>query len=155
MNSVNWKIRVADHQDIPILLEFNQSMARETEGKQLATDTLNRGVKAVLDKPDLGFYLVATHGDQIAGSLMITTEWSDWRAKQFWWIQSVFVAPRFRRQGVYRALFSEVKQRAQAQSEVCGIRLYVEKNNTSAQQTYRALGMYESHYLFYETDSPG
>ena len=30
----------------------------------------------------------------IRASLMVTTEWSDWRAGTFWWIQSVYVRPR-------------------------------------------------------------
>ena len=150
MTQPNRVIRRANHGDIDQLILFNQAMALETEGKTLATTTLQRGVKAVLDDPSLGFYLVAENANETVGSLMITTEWSDWRAKHFWWIQSVFVAKAARRQGVYRALFQEVQNLATADGEVAGIRLYVEKNNYTAQTTYQQLGMHENDYILFE-----
>jgi ribosomal protein S18 acetylase RimI-like enzyme len=83
-------------------------------------------------------------GGKRAGQMMITYEWSDWRNAVFWWIQSVYIRPEFRRKGIYRRLYDFVKQRAKAQGGVCGFRLYVEKENAGAQKTYAALGMAES-----------
>ena len=97
-------------------------------------------------------YLVAEQGDEIVGSLMVTTEWSDWRNGFFWWVQSVYVRPEFRRQGVYRALYTEVRIHAKAQPDVCGIRLYVENENEGAQKTYEALGMKKTGYRLYEEE---
>jgi ribosomal protein S18 acetylase RimI-like enzyme len=86
---------------------------------------------------------------------MVTFEWSDWRNGRFWWIQSVFVAPQFRRMGVYSAMHQAVLDQANADPQACGIRLYVEQDNVSAQQTYKSLGMAETHYrLFEETFTP-
>ncbi len=83
---------------------------------------------------------------------MVTYEWSDWRNGLFWWIQSVFVSPTFRRRGVFRALFEAVRSEASLRSDVCGVRLYVEQDNRIAQQTYHALGMTETPYRIYEIE---
>ena len=89
------------------------------------------------------------HG-QVVGSLMVTTEWSDWRNGVFWWVQSVYISPDYRRQGIYGQLYAQVKTLAEQQQNVCGFRLYVEKENVIAQKTYASLGMEQSHYLMYE-----
>jgi len=81
---------------------------------------------------------------------MLTVEWSEWRNGFFWWIQSVYVRPELRRQGLYRRLHQHVVELAAREPEVCGIRLYVEQENRTAQATYRALGMRETNYRLYE-----
>ena len=143
-------IRKAAADDAEPIAEFNIAMAMETEQKKLERDRIEPGVKALFDHPEYGFYLVAESGDEIIGSLMVTKEWSDWRNGLFWWIQSVYVIPEFRRKGVYRAMYEKVKQLADQAENVCGFRLYVEKENTIAQQTYLSLGMDETHYKMFE-----
>ena len=131
----------------------NQAMAWETEQKQLDRATLERGVLAVLGDAAKGFYLVAEdETGEVVGQLMVTFEWSDWRAGTFWWIQSVYVTPAARRSGVYRALYEHVRALANATEGVCGLRLYVERENTAAQATYAALGMARAHYEMFEVD---
>lgn len=142
--------RVAVAGDAATLAGFNQAMALETETKSLPMETLLPGVEAVLRDPDHGFYLVADSGGEIAGSLLVTFEWSDWRNGRMWWIQSVYVRPAHRRRGVYRALHEAVRERARAAGDVVGIRLYVERENVAAQRTYAALGMTETPYRIYE-----
>jgi GNAT superfamily N-acetyltransferase len=88
------------------------------------------------------------------GTLMFTREWSDWRNGDWWWIQSVYVAPEHRRQGVYRALYRHVEQLARATPDVIGLRLYVERDNQRAQQTYTALGMVDAGYRIFEAEFP-
>ena len=138
----------ADQKDI---VDFNQAMAMETEGKHLADEVISEGVSKVLEDDSKGFYLVAEVAGEIAASLMVTFEWSDWRNGTFYWIQSVYVRPQNRRQGLYSALYNEVKRLASVNDDVCGYRLYVEKDNLVAQQTYEALGMQESQYFMYES----
>ena len=84
--------------------------------------------------------------------MMITYEWSDWRNATFWWIQSVYVLPEYRKQGVFRKLFQYVESLARTRGDVCGLRLYVDHANRYAQATYEALGMKQSHYRMMETD---
>ena len=142
-------IRAATSTDIADLANWNQAMAWETEHKRLEPAVVRRGVTGVLEQPRRGFYLIAARDDVAVGSLLVTFEWSDWRCGDFWWIQSVYVAPAARRGGVFRALYASVEQRA-ASAGAVGLRLYVETENRRAQQTYAELGMRPCHYQMYE-----
>ncbi len=143
-------IRIAKREDAPALVEFNQAMAMETEGKRLDTEILTSGVEAVFDDEKKGFYVVAESQGKIIGGLMVTYEWSDWRDAWFWWIQSVYILPEGRGQKIYSRLYDFVKAKARADGNVCGFRLYVEHDNKHAQKVYEKVGMEASHYLMYE-----
>ena len=144
------KIRDALPKDSVTLVEFNIRMAKETEDKQLDKGIVTSGVNAVLEDRKNGFYLIAEVDGKVVGSLMVTTEWSDWRNGAFWWIQSVYIESGFRRHGVFRALYEEVRERARRTERVCGCRLYVERDNTTAQATYNKLGLEEANYKIFE-----
>jgi ribosomal protein S18 acetylase RimI-like enzyme len=144
------EIRKARKEDIDALVGFNEAMAFETEGKKLFTGTLRKGVEAVFDDPQKGFYLLAEDGGRKIGGLMVTFEWSDWRNAWFWWIQSVYVNPECRGQRVYSRLYDHVKREAKAAGNVCGFRLYVERENENAKKVYAKVGMHESYYLMFE-----
>jgi ribosomal protein S18 acetylase RimI-like enzyme len=144
-------IRTVTINDVDALVQHNALMAMETENKQLDTEIVTAAVAAGINDPTKGFYLIAEIEGKTAGSLMVTYEWSDWRNANMWWVQSVYVRAEYRRQGVYKALYAEVKKLAQAE-KVRIIRLYVEKENTRAQATYEALGMKESYYIMYEEE---
>lgn len=146
------RIRDAAVADAPLLARWAQAMAFETEGKRLPDDHILPGVARGIAEPALARYFVAEIDGKPVGTLMLTTEWSDWRNGLWWWIQSVYVAPEARRRGVYRALYAHVRALAEADPGVCGLRLYVEKENLTAQRTYAALGMRDAHYLIYEED---
>ena len=146
-------IRPATLEDTEFLVSGNASMALETEGRALDTHTLRAGVCAVFDDPARGFYLIAEIDGQPAGQMMITYEWSDWRNGAFWWIQSVYTAPEFRRRGVFHALYAQTESLARHDGTVCGLRLYVDGHNTRAQATYRRCGMHESAYHMFEVDN--
>lgn len=149
-------IRKADLADAGAISRFNQAMALETEGRALLPERVDAGVLHLLRQPSLGFYVVAADdAGAIVGCLLVTHEWSDWRCGLFWWIQSVFVQVGWRRRDVYRSLYRFVHELADADPGVCGWRLYVEKDNTVAQQTYAALGMAATDYLMYEQQRPG
>ena len=143
-------IRLADKKDAPALVEFNQAMALETEGKKLDAKTLKSGVEAVFADERKGFYVVAESENKIIGGLMVTFEWSDWRDNWFWWIQSVYILPAGRGKKIYSRLYDFVKEKARAGGGVCGFRLYVERENEHARRVYEKLGMEASYYLMYE-----
>ncbi|HEY8585501.1 MAG TPA: GNAT family N-acetyltransferase [Rhodanobacter sp.] len=147
-------IRVAVPADLPDLAAWNAAMAWETEQKRLDAATVQHGVAGIFEQPQRGFYLVAECDGVASGGLLVTYEWSDWRCGDFWWIQSVYVAPSARRRGVFRALYADVERRAQAAGAV-GLRLYVETGNGRAQATYEGLGMQRCHYHMYEASLPG
>jgi GNAT superfamily N-acetyltransferase len=171
------RARIGDH---PLIVRFNTSMARETENISLKLDSINAGVVAVLEDPTRGFYVMAEalvqpqeEGEIVSmdddgmpvtiskpppatirtvGQLLITYEWSDWRCGDFWWIQSVYVEPQFRRQGVFQSMFEWVKRESEKRVDVVGMRLYAERNNRTARQTYEKLGMDGDRYIVYEIE---
>ncbi len=140
--------RVDDHETITA---FNAAIAMETESKALDVELVKRAVCALFEDASKGRYWVAESDDRIVGQLMVTYEWSDWRNGNVWWIQSVYIHPDFRRQGVYTALYEFVRSEAEATPDACGIRLYVEKHNERAIRTYAALGMTGDTYLVMES----
>ena len=81
---------------------------------------------------------------------MITFEWSDVNNGFYWWIQSVYVDPRWRRMGVYSALHNQIIKLAKSTANVTRIKLYVHETNTTAQTTYMAQGMKEAPHKIFE-----
>ncbi|MEO8161642.1 MAG: GNAT family N-acetyltransferase [Arenimonas sp.] len=146
------RIRPARQDDVSLMARWAEAMALETEDKQLEPGVVTRGIQRALDDANLGRYFIADIAGEPVGTLMLTWEWSDWRCGWWWWIQSVYVDTRFRRRGVYRALYAHVLALAQADPEVRGLRLYVERDNSRAQSTYEFLGMQDAGYRMYETD---
>lgn len=149
-------VRPACEEDVEAIVTFSAAMALETEGRQLDIARLREGTLTLLNTPDRGFFMVAAlsqGGSQhIVGQLMITFEWSDWRNAVFWWIQSVYVDPTWRRRGIFRRMHQAVMQEARARADICGVRLYVDKDNPVAHTTYERLGLSRSTYQIYESD---
>ena len=143
------QIRPANGTDLQALIDNNQAMAWETEQRVLDNAVLTKGVSGLLHDASKGFYLIAEVDGSVAGSLMITSEWSDWRNGEMWWFQSVFVRPEFRAIGVFKAMYNHVAALARVQ-DVKELRLYVERENTRAQKVYGTLGMSHSHYDMWE-----
>ena len=127
-------------------------LALETEQRQLDLARVTAGVQALLSDPAKGIYFVAECDGALAGQLLITYEWSDWRNGNFWWIQSVYVLEQFRGSGVFRALFEHVQALAKARKDVCGLRLYMDAHNARARQAYERLGLKRTNYEVFEID---
>ena len=145
-------IRAARTDDADTIARFNLGIARETESLELDRERLAAGVRSVLADPAKASYFLAEVDGRVVGQMMITYEWSDWRNGVFWWIQSVYVDGEHRQQGVFRDLYQHVARLAEADPEVCGLRLYVEEENLRAQQTYARLGMERTPYQVFEVD---
>ncbi len=145
-------IREAVIDDAETIVRFNRLMARETEEKEIDAVRLRRGVERGIVRPDLCRYFLAEDDGRVVGQAMVTFEWSDWRDGAFWWLQSVYVDGGHRRRGVFRAIYRHIETLAQATPDVCGLRLYVERNNEPARATYDVLGMANAGYLVYEDD---
>ena len=146
-------IRKARFEDWKRIVDFNLQIAKETEGKILDKNVVREGVKAILDNQLRGFYLLAENDEDtkiIVGQLMITFEWSDWRNRNIWWIQSVYVDKKFRNKKVFSKLFNTVTEMALSEKSVGKLRLYVREDNNSAKQVYESLGMTKTTYKIYE-----
>ena len=142
-------VRPATIHDAQTIIDFNLAMAMETEKLRLDPQVLSAGVRAALADPLKATYFVGECDGQLAGVLMITHEWSDWRNGDIWWIQSVYVHPDFRRHGVFKAMHHHVEQAAKGNGAI-GLRLYVVHENQTAQKTYERLGMHLSEYVVME-----
>ena len=147
---MNWKVEKGTEADAGKIAEFQIDMALESEGAILDRDKILNGVRAGLSDPAKGtYYIVRTESGETAGSLLVTKEWSDWNNCWYWWIQSVFVKPEYRRQGAFSYLYETVRRYA-SEEGAASLRLYVDRGNRKAQKCYKKQGMDECHYLMYE-----
>jgi len=156
-----YRIRPAERNDLDWLVRCNAAMALETEDKRLDAETLHAGIDVGLADAGKARYFIAMQDATLAGAetigvpvgtLMLTTEWSDWRNGHWWWIQSVYVMPDHRRQGAFAALYSHIEKLARGTDGVIGLRLYVERENENAMATYSALGMRDAGYRLFESE---
>lgn len=148
------RVRRGALDDAAWIRDCQLAMAQETESLALDAATVLRGVEHVLAHPLIGFYVVAERSaanaqpSRVACALVLY-EWSDWRARDVWWIHSVFVLPGERGGGVFSALFRQVERDAAARGAPY-LRLYVERANVRAQRVYEKLEMSDRHYAMYE-----
>jgi len=145
-------IREAHKDDLAILVHNNLALAQETEALELNEDVLSEGIEQALKREEC-HYFVAVIAGKVVGQTMITYEWSDWRNGIIWWIQSVYVHPEYRKQGVFRTLFRHIENLARSHSQVKALRLYVMSNNDTGQRTYQSLGMNDSGYIVFEKEN--
>lgn len=145
-------IREGRPEDAPIIAEYNRRMALETEGKELDSKTVRKGVEQGLLQPDKSRYFVAEAQGLVVGQAMVTYEWSDWRNGDLWWIQSVYVHPDHRQQGIFKRLHQHIESLARETAGVRGLRLYVEEDNAAGQAVYQKLGLSYAGYHVYETE---
>jgi GNAT superfamily N-acetyltransferase len=143
-------VRKAINKDIKSIVDFQLKMAAETEGIKLDEAIVMKGVTAVVNDNTKGQYYVTEINNRVVASLLTTFEWSDWRNGTILWIQSVYVLPEYRRKGVYRNMYSHIKQLVLENEKLNGIRLYADKSNFPAHKTYQELGMSPDHYITFE-----
>ena len=149
---MSMSIRPARSTDLEFIVEGNASMAAETEGRPLDRALLAEGVAAVFADPNKGRYYIADDGEEPVGQVLVTYEWSDWRAGWFWWLTSVHLMPEKRGQGVFSALYAHILAEARRDPEICGIRLYVASANTRAAAIYVKCGLRDAGYRIFEVD---
>ena len=142
-------VREAEQSDVSTLIEYNLSLADETESISLDKNILRLGIEKALELNDCR-YLVAELDDKIVGQTMLTSEWSDWRNGVIWWMQSVYVNPDYRKRGVFQSILKYIENLAEKTPEVKALRLYVMDDNQIARRAYQNLGIKNSSYLVYE-----
>ncbi len=144
------EIRKGKLSDTERIVELQLQMARETEGLGLDKTVVGRGVHGVFQEPARGTYWIAEEKGKVLGVLLAISEWSDWRNATVLWIHSLYVIPEARGQGVFKKLYLNLEKQVEQSTELSGIRLYVDKQNRSAQKVYEKLGMSKEHYDLYE-----
>lgn len=154
--------------DLDFLVRATMGNAWETEKLRLDEPTVRRAVRKLLEDPAKGRAFVVeetvTPEERVASrarlehagrthciaSLYVTFEWSDWHDAWYWWIQSLYVVPERRGQGVYTRLYKHVQAAARLAGGVRSIRLYVEEHNEEGLRAYRGHGMTQAPYLVFE-----
>ena len=143
-------VRQATRSDSASIVEFQLSMAWETEELKLDEPTVIKGVAAVFEDPAKGIYYVAETEGKVVGSLLTTFEWSDWRNGTVLWIQSVYVRPEYRKRSIFSRLYKHIQEKVNGNPDLRGIRLYADKTNIPAHGVYEHLGMTAEHYQMFE-----
>jgi ribosomal protein S18 acetylase RimI-like enzyme len=145
------KMIEANKQDhLEAIINFQIEMAFESEGLKLDSQTVEKGVCKVFENPSLGNYFVYVDGNQVLGCLLTQNEWSDWRNGIVLWIHSVYILPQFRKKGIFRKMYKNLKLKVENDPDLLGLRLYVDKKNIGAQKVYEKLNMGNDHYMIYE-----
>ena len=144
------EIRKGKLSDSENIVELQLRMAQETEGLGLDKTVVSKGVRGVFKEPARGTYWIAEEKAKVVGVLLAIPEWSDWRNATVLWIHSLYVIPEARGQGVFKKLYLNLEKQVEQSPELAGIRLYVDKQNKSAQKIYEKLGMNKHHYELYE-----
>lgn len=142
------KANKQDH--LSAIVNFQMEMALESEGLKLDASTVEKGVLAVFENPSFGNYYVCLDKDQILGCLLIQNEWSDWRNGKVLWVHSAYILPQFRKRGIFKNMYAQLKHQVENDPNLLGLRLYVDKKNIAAQKVYEKLNMRNDHYLLYE-----
>jgi GNAT superfamily N-acetyltransferase len=150
MTSSPFEIRPAVPEDWEVIADLNTRLAAETEGLELVPAVIGAGVRELLKNPHYGRYFVAVSAGRVIGQIMHTSEWSDWRNGEIWWLQSVYVHPDFRQQGVFRQLHAYLEELARCSPTVIGLRLYAEQSNSNALSVYHSLGLEQTGYIVLE-----
>ncbi|MFI3209601.1 MAG: GNAT family N-acetyltransferase [Peptostreptococcaceae bacterium] len=142
--------RKATLNDIQKIVEFSFNLAKETENKELNKEILTKGTENLIKDSSKGIFYVVENNNEIIAQIMTTYEWSDWRNGDFIWIQSVYVKSEYRKQGIFKKMYNEIKEICESSDKYVGLRLYVETENESAKTTYESLGMKKCDYFMYE-----
>lgn len=146
--------RSAKPADAGSIQSFQQAMAWETENLKLDPQILEKGVAGIFEDSSRGQYHVCEVNSEVIGSLLLTTEWSDWRNGTVWWLHSLYFKPEFRGQGLFSQMYKYVQQLADERKDIRGIRLYVDHTNLHAQKVYTKLEMNGDHYRLFEWMKP-
>src|SRR5688572_29382630 len=108
-----YTIREAVSADISTLIAFTLQEAFEAEGVERDRAAVARGVQGGFRDPPLATYWVAeAPGGAVVASTSVVTEWSDFQGGHYWWIQSLFIVPEHRGQGLVELLIDHVAEAA-------------------------------------------
>lgn len=142
----NYRVRRATVNDLPHILNFIAQEALESEGREADLTKLEIGIATALRDESIAIYWVLVdQANQPVGCTSVVKEWSDWNAGYYWWIQSLFIDPAHRGQGLLNVMMDAVETDSRADS-CLEIRLYVHRNNAAAIRAYEKAQFTPSDY---------
>lgn len=142
-----YSIRPAVADDIDVLVGFTLAEARDAERRSLDVEGARRGVRGAFEAPPRARYWVAHTADgRVVASTSIVTEWSNFRGGDYWWIQSLYVLPEHRGQGLVDQLLARLSAEAVAAGAL-DLRLYGYNSNERALRAYQRCGFEVAPYI--------
>lgn len=145
--TTTYSIRPATSDDIDVLVGFTLAEARDAERRTLDVEGARRGVHAAFDSPPRSTYWVAhTAEGRVVGCMSVVTEWSNFLGGDFWWIQSLYILPEHRGQGLVDQLLAYLSARAMAAGAI-DLRLYGFDTNERAMRAYQRCGFGVTPYI--------
>ena len=130
-------------------------MAYETEEKTLNADLVQKAIERLLIHPSYGhyFFIIDTNLRKFCGMNLVTFEHNINHDSTILWIQSVFVNENYRMKGLFRKLLYKNEDYILENKNFKKIvKLYMEKENTKAEQVYFKVGFKISKEILYEID---
>jgi ribosomal protein S18 acetylase RimI-like enzyme len=145
--SPGYTIRSATLADIDAIVAFTLAEAREAEARTLDADAVRRGVAAAFERPPRAVYWVVETADgRLAASTSVVTEWSNFHGSDYWWVQSLYIAPEHRGAGLVDRLLDHLAAAA-ARAGALDLRLYAHASNDRAHRVYERCGFERAPYV--------
>lgn len=112
--------------------------------------TVTETVRKELENSNLRLFAAASDGRYVGWiSLVYIPKVSKWRGRGHVYVDELWVAPQYRRQGVAAALMEKADE-LRSQFNAVGIRLYVNVENPGARRLYESCGFREdgqAHFM--------
>jgi len=139
-------IRRADLADLEQLVEFTLAEAEEAEGAGQDREKARRGIRKALEDESVALYwVIENRKEGLVGNISVVKEWSNWKAGNYWWIQSLYIKPAHRGRGLLQSLLKTITESA-VQGGALDLRLYVHQDNERAIRAYRKAGFVDAQY---------
>ena len=130
-----YSIRPATASDIDVLVGFTLAEARDAERRTLDVE----GSRAT-------YWVAHTAEGRVVGSTSVVTEWSNFLGGDYWWIQSLYILPEHRGQGLVDQLLAHLSAQAMAAGAL-DLRLYGYDTNERALRAYQRCGFGRTPYV--------
>ena len=148
---MEYVIRSATASDINTIITFTVREAQESQGSEVDLIAVERGVSSAFTRHPRSQYWIMENADGSAvAHTSIIKEWSDFCGKDYWWIQSFYIAPEHRGRGLADQLINHLSAAA-ISADALELRLYVHGDNQRAIRAYQRCGFSASPYLMMKT----
>ena len=141
-----YTVRGARPSDTDTLVAFTIAEGLESEHARLSEDAVRRGVAGAFGDPPLARYWVAELSGGIVAHASAVTEWSNFHGGFYWWVQSLFIQPEHRGNGLVEMLLEHLASEAR-RAGALDLRLYAHASNARALRVYERCGFRTSPYV--------
>lgn len=140
--------------DYAYISRFQVACCLETEQRDLVATEVQAGVVNILEHKELGLYFVVEHVSDkgvktVIGCCLIQPQFSDWNCAYYVCLESVYIAPEFRKKGILQSLFEHIERYAKERFGYGEIRANVSRANVAMQKAMEKIGCKELVYKVY------